>query len=247
MTELAAAETVDRARGLEHRAWLMLLPFAPVTRAELEALRDALAGWNAAATPTSAIPSAHFALHNGQHDDIRSYLLGLVRARLGETASAVAIVRQLERPVEDEAADALRTGFARSIHAALAEARGDQPEARRTLQQISMGNYEPALLSPFYSRAAERFRQAALAEALGHTDEALRAYTSFEGFNFFDRVLAGPAHLRLARMAEAAGRAEEARAHYERFLFLWSGADPEFRPLLEEAEAALARLRGREG
>jgi serine/threonine-protein kinase len=246
-TELAKAEALDHAKGLEHRAWLTLLPFAPITRTDLEHLRDALADWNAGGVPRSAIPSAHFAIHNDRHADIRLYLLGLVHARLGETAQAAALVRQLERPTGDGATTALRTGFARSIQAQLAEARGDQAGALRAIEQIRIGNYEPALFSPFLSGASERFRRAALQEGLGLGSDATRGYGSFEGVNFFSRVLAGPAHLRLGRIAEAAGRVTEARAHYQRFLFLWSDADPEFRPLIEEAEAALVRLRGREG
>ncbi len=244
--ELAKAEALDRARGLANRAWLTLLPFAPATGTDLEQLRDDLAEWDAEGAPRSAMPSAHFAIHNDLHADIRLYLLGLVQARLGETAAAAALARQLERPAGDDAGPH-RAGFAQSIRAALAQASGDRDGALRAIEQIRIGNYEPALFSPLLSWASERFRRAALQEALGHGEDATRTYASFEGFNFFDRALAGPAHLRLGRIAEAAGRAGEARAHYERFLFLWSGADPEFRPLLDEAESALARLRGREG
>jgi tetratricopeptide (TPR) repeat protein len=105
-----------------------------------------------------------------------------------------------------------------------------------------IGNYESALFSPFRSRVADRYRRAVLLDSLGQTAEAARLYRSFEDFNRYDRVFAAPAYLRAGRMAERESRLADARRHYERFALLWSDADPEYQPLVNEARAALRRL-----
>jgi hypothetical protein len=55
-------------------------------------------------------------------------------------------------------------------------------------------------------------------------------------------IYIGPAHERSARIHGAAGRAEEARWHFERFLHLWRDAEPQFAPLLRDARQELAAL-----
>ncbi len=52
-----------------------------------------------------------------------------------------------------------------------------------------------------------------------------------------------PAELARGRIAEAAGDRAAAAGHYERFVELWRGADPELQPRVEEARQAIARLR----
>jgi hypothetical protein len=83
-----------------------------------------------------------------------------------------------------------------------------------------------------------------LLDATGQSDEAASAYRSFDEFSFMDRVFAAPAKLRSARQAERQGRTADARRHYERFLFLWSGADEQFQPMLDEARVGLERVGG---
>ncbi len=50
------------------------------------------------------------------------------------------------------------------------------------------------------------------------------------------------AHLYLGKAYEALGRDAEARAAYQYFLLWWAAADPEFRPLLDDARRALTRI-----
>jgi tetratricopeptide (TPR) repeat protein len=98
------------------------------------------------------------------------------------------------------------------------------------------------MFSAVAARTADRFLRAILLEAAGRFQEAAQVYRSFEDFNLHDRPFAAPSYLRLGRMAEREGRLSEARAHYERCLFLWSNPDPEFQPMVAEATAALQRI-----
>ncbi len=52
------------------------------------------------------------------------------------------------------------------------------------------------------------------------------------------------AYLEQARVAEALGRRDLARAYYQRFLWRYDAPPPAHRPLLQEAQSALARLGG---
>jgi hypothetical protein len=88
----------------------------------------------------------------------------------------------------------------------------------------------------------DRFLRAGLLEAIGRDGEAQRWYSSFEGFSYVDRVFAAPAHLQLGRIAERDGRPLDARAHYERVVLLWSGADPELQSIVQKARDALRRI-----
>lgn len=51
----------------------------------------------------------------------------------------------------------------------------------------------------------------------------------------------------LAEAYLAAGRVDDARATYARFIDLWSGADPELQPRVDNVRAALARIAGERG
>jgi hypothetical protein len=67
-------------------------------------------------------------------------------------------------------------------------------------------------------------------------------YDSF--LNAYDLPWIAAAHLRRAQIYDRLGNRRQARFHYGRFVKLWKDCDPAFRPMLERARAALARLGG---
>jgi predicted Zn-dependent protease len=72
---------------------------------------------------------------------------------------------------------------------------------------------------------------------LGRPDEAIPYLRSLRS-----SLLEIPASYTLARAYEAAQDYEHARETYTEFAAAWSEADPELRPMVEEARAAAARL-----
>lgn len=173
--ELRQAETLDRAWGLETRALLALLPFAPAPEAELEALRADLRAWDAAGVPPSSFPI--LAMHNGLHAPIREYLLGLTAARLGDRAAATSHSAELARqnPRDGHLIDCLAT----ELDATLARDDGRPGEALSLLERTRPRLwYQLTVASPIFCLTSRRYLQAELLREAGRVEEAAGWYTS---------------------------------------------------------------------
>ena len=240
--EVDSAEALDQAWGLEHRAFLTLLPWLKVPRADLERLRSDLVRYNAAAVPRSSIQDANFSIHDGLHVPVRAYLLGQVESRLGNAAAAQQQAAELERFAGPSAElTSLVHTWGRGVRAAVMESRGRWAEAF-DVEGRRVGNYEPMVFSPIYSQALERYRRAVLLDTLGRLDSAALFYSGFPDFTLFDRVFQPPALYRLGLLEQRRNHRAEARAAFTRFTALWKDCDPELKPMVESAKAALARL-----
>jgi tetratricopeptide (TPR) repeat protein len=241
--DIEAAEVLDQALGLSHRALITLHPFVQTNSAELQELVVDLMAWDADAVPPSAMNTAQFNIHDGLYPAIRLYLLGLTRARLGDTDESARASEQLLQLSGNVDAVRMYEALSLSIDANLALSRGDSAGALGILEgQGPIGHYEIAIFSAGAARTSDRFLRATLLEAVGRYEDAAAMYRSFENFNLHDRPFAAPSYLQLGRIAEREGRLSEARAHYERCLFLWSNPDPEFQSMVAEATAALQRI-----
>jgi predicted RNA polymerase sigma factor len=80
---------------------------------------------------------------------------------------------------------------------------------------------------------------------LNPLEDALRWYDSFASNSIFDFVYLAPSQVRRGRILERLGREKEATAHYQRALKLYEKSDPEFRPIVREAEEGLSRVMAR--
>lgn len=100
----------------------------------------------------------------------------------------------------------------------------------------------PSLL---HAQADERFTLAGWLEDAGRHEEALPWYSSFMRGSVYDLIYATPSHLKRGAIYERLGEKERAARHFGRLAAAWRGCDPEVRPLLDDAEAGLARLRER--
>jgi tetratricopeptide (TPR) repeat protein len=98
--------------------------------------------------------------------------------------------------------------------------------------------------SPFYSQGLERYLYAGLLQSEGRLEDASRWYGSFSSNSIFDFVYLAPSHIRRGRILERLGRQKEAAEHYRLALNLYDESDPEFRPLVREAQDGLARVAG---
>lgn len=235
--ELDAAERFDASGALELRALFATHPLTPSTPAALDALRRRLLRWD----PTGSAPRV---APPGPRDTVlRSYLLGLLSARLGERSAALEYATALERLEAPPEMGSLPADLAAGLRAQVAwqaeDAEGALAELERAPMQVPIGT--PG--SPFDNRSLERYTRGELLRALGRDSEALRWFATLAQESFFDLLYLAPAELRQAEIRERNGERDEAAEHYSRFLELWGDADPELRAATAEAERRLARLR----
>ena len=231
--------------GLPDYAAANLLPFAPSSRDSLERLRSELMDWD-----TSRLPVATTHLlsrQNGLHSLYRSYLLGLVRAQLGEFAGAEGYARELEAWSGPEVIETVARTLAPGIRAEVALARGAPGHALRALETGPLGGgFALGGVSIFTLLVRERFLRAELLRGEGRLEEALRWYgTLGESTDVlpYELMYLAPAHRAQAEIHDQLGNLEEAAEHYARFIELWKDCDPELRPLVSAAEEEVARIR----
>jgi DNA-binding SARP family transcriptional activator/tetratricopeptide (TPR) repeat protein len=101
---------------------------------------------------------------------------------------------------------------------------------------LRFGDFDP-------DDADSRFLRAELSRRSGDAADAIRWYGSVqEDLNHFASVLVAPGRFRRAELLEEQGRRAEAAREYRRFGALWREAEPELRPLVEQALRRAAAL-----
>jgi tetratricopeptide (TPR) repeat protein len=131
--------------------------------------------------------------------------------------------------------------YAATVRALLAWERG---EAERTLEILDS---VPVPLRPFWHIALKsldhaRYARAEALTALGRTEEALGWYATIGYYTPLEGHYWSPALFHRAQIREEMGDREKAIEGYTRFIDLWKDCDPEFRPMVEEAEERLSAL-----
>jgi tetratricopeptide (TPR) repeat protein len=242
--ELSAASALRSTESPLMDAWFSALPFVPMTPTELDAARARLTRWDAADTAyQSTHPSAFFSVHNGMRPILKTYLLGLLDARLADAVAATARLRELEAVGSAPGANPLGLELAQGLRAQADLASGQRDSALAVLEALHLeGWYEVTFVSPFYGGALERFTRAELLQARGRNQEALNWYRSLAENSTPELVFLGPATLAQARILKALGRPKDAARFYDRFLDLWRESDPAFKPMLDSARAERTAL-----
>ena len=245
--ELQRAAAADSVRALEYGTLLELAPFVKPRRGALETARRRLQQLNSSAVPASALPSVYFSAHDGLHAVLRSYLLGMVSARLGDLAAAEKYAAALARQQGPAAAAAMPRDLALEVRAEIALTRRSPGTAHALLRKrTGQSWYEYHFSSPVFSGSRARYLRAdlAAAEATGEEDvrRAITLLSAFEGYSAFDLVYAAPARLRRAALYEGLGDRRAAAADFAAVLTLWKDSDPEFRAMLDSARLGLARV-----
>ena len=240
--ELAAATPFDSTAALELRALLAVLPFLPVSRAELQDARVALERWVASADDSPDV--IHSRAHLGMHPALRLYHLGLLSARLGDTAATLDYARRLERAGDAALGGArsapARETFAHSLRARVADAAGRPAEALAELERAEW----PRVASRFMDEALDRYYRADLLARLGRLDEARGWFRSIAQRATYELVYLAPSRLHLAQLAESQRDPRRAARRYRGFLAAWRDADPELVPIVQSARRRLAEIGG---
>jgi tetratricopeptide (TPR) repeat protein len=242
------ATALPSARRAEYRAMIAGLPFRPMTRDELLAVRAATADYpdtrpGEDGVPTSArgVEYPHV-LWPGMFRERRLYLLALLHSRVGNLDAAAAVADSLAAAAPTEV---FARHYERIVRAHIALQRGEQDAALRTLGQPAdpiHGTFENFV---DHGRPYERWLRAELLRESGRLAEALQWYATFPDPAARDLAFLAPSHLRRAEIHDAAGHRALAVEHYARFVALWREADAELQPEVERARSRLEVLRGR--
>jgi DNA-binding SARP family transcriptional activator/TolB-like protein len=229
--EPAARTPPDLQRDLwqlESEALLASEPSGPVPlerAAELRRQVAAVRNWPAHVSYVVAGPAA-------LGDAMRSYLLGRLSARLGDTAAVARHLAELRQAATPLAAD-----MAYGLRAAMARQRGDLTGALAPLQRLRFAPAVAFTELPAHWASAERYATAEVLFALGRHEEALAAYESM--VMLVDMPFYAPAHLRRAELYALRGDRERVLFHFGRAEGLWRAATPDYRAIIERARAAL--------
>ena len=245
---LERTATEEPEWALEMRALLSLFEPLPVPEQELTARRDSLQAWEPEAYVETSFTDL-FGAHAQSHQEFRLFLLAMLSARLGEFEEGAAFAEQIRGLSRSPDAQAFTYALSRSAQAHALLYQGDPQGALEILE--TMGYYpafEYISASPFFSRALDRWIRGELLVEVGRSEDALAWFATLsEGWGEF--LFSGPAHLRQGQIHADLGNADQAIAHFLRFEDLWTDADPELQPLVQEAREAREALQasGRPG
>jgi hypothetical protein len=177
------------------------------------------------------------------HRILKTYLLGLLDTRLGDSARATVRAAELDSAGRTADGPPLARELAQGLRAQSALANGRSDSALAALEALRIeGWYELTFVSPFYSGAMERFTRAELLREKGRGEEALGWHRGLGQNTTQELVFLGPATLAQARIQRSLGRPREAARLYHEFLALWRECDPELKPMLDQAAAERASL-----
>ena len=222
---LIAAAELEPAVTTEIAAMLASMSVAPLSRERLTAMRGTLEGWQTAGTPPTGIYA--FAAHDSLHPVIRSYLVGRLSERLGDSATMSREASELEHDIGH--GDPMAGAFARSLRARVLRMAGRPAEALATLGTPWLGLQSHRFtVSPLTSLIAERWLRAELLAQLRRYPEALGAYAAAADYSVDGLPYLAPSHLARAEICNRMGDRGCERAHIEAARLLWRDADREF-------------------
>jgi serine/threonine-protein kinase len=197
--QLAIAESLDRPWALEVRGLLVALPFLAWPAVLVEETRAILSRWDAGeATLSVSLP---LVFHNGLHQHLRAYLIGLLSARLGDPAGVAQALEELAELPEPGGSEGLVVRLERSLEAALHELKGEFEAALASLTGTGEEVwFQLAVASPFYAGGLERWRRADLLARLGRRSEAAGWFGSIAERSPWEIVFRDPALRRIGEL-----------------------------------------------
>ena len=240
------AQTMEGAgQVLVPRSFVATVPMLPVPAKDLKVLRDEVERWNANEPGDATGVAASLQPH------LRLYLMGLLSNRAGELEAARSALSALERLNAPQQASGVVQGLTATLRADLALVQQQPRDALAALEGVKqeiplelLSLSRAAHLRPYGNEYARYLRAVALS-ALGRSTEAL----SWLRFGLRgapqEYLYHAPMHIRLGEVFEQLQRPDSAAAHYGKFLELWSQADPEAGPLVEDIRARVTRLGAR--
>ena len=226
MSEIETLAASSEAAALEHQAVLSLAPFAPVTRADLADLASRLEAFDPSTAEPSNSTNILFSAHDHIHPLLRVYLLGRIRARLGESDAALRLADELESMTMPTHFATLAPDLAHGVRAELHRSAGRSEAALAELESMTGDMwYLMVVASPVSSYAAERYARAELLIEAGRDAEAEPWLAEMGVFTAMEKPWLAASRLLRAGIAERRGDAESAARYQAVFDDLWSEAE----------------------
>jgi len=245
-SEYKLAQTFSPMLAGAYRGLAALLPFAPVSRTEMDDIRRDITSWRISPEVGKDVAHLSFIVHSGVYPQLREYLLGMLNLRLGKKAVALKHAAKLETLSGSPEATALGYDLSLSVRAQSASNAGKLSEALSLFEHMK---FEPPyervqMQSPFFSANLERYRKGRLLETAGRLDEALRWYDNLCENGLHEFVYLAPCHLRRGLIHQRLGNRDQAIEHFRQVTSLWNDADTGLQPMVAEAAKQLAQLVG---
>lgn len=200
---------LDHATALETRAWLLGQPWVAAPRDERLAARAALEAAREESYPPGVI---HFAPLAQQQRLLRTFLVGLLALRVGDTSAVAAAVAALQGAPEAHGGP----GLALSLRVELALARGQPEAALAELERLERNRVRLLPDMPQHSVVRLRLlRGEALARA-GRYAESVGWFESCRAIFTYDFAWRGAGLRGLANAAWAAGDSARAEGAAQR-------------------------------
>jgi tetratricopeptide (TPR) repeat protein len=239
--EFGHAGAGDTSLAIAYEAWFASVSALQAPDSQMRRIQRDLRDWSASPSETRA--PAWTRMPSSLYPQVRTYLLGITSARLGENKVALRYAGVLEQASKPAGSAGLLSDLGLEIRALNLAAQGDTVSAVATIERA--GNrltyhYETSAL---HRRFFGRFLRAELLFAVRRDGEALGWYESLAAFPAPEFVLLAPAYLRMGEIHERRGDTAQAVEYYSRFVARWKDCDPELRPLVDDVRRRLARLR----
>ena len=236
--QLDSARRFSEVSTLELRSLLASLDFLDVPDDEVRAIRAEVERWDVRRAEANTNP--HSAGHVGLHAAIRSYRLGLLSARLGDTRALIAHADTLERDAS-RAHGRSATVLATLAHSLRARAAFAAQDAAGTLQHLDQADWLP-IESGFEEEAGDRYLRGLALEALDRDADALTWFRTIAQRGTHELVYMAPSRLRESMVAAAQGDQPGAAAAHGTAARLWGDADTPLKAKVNETGTRLREL-----
>ena len=238
------AADLDPDLAVEHRALAYTLPFLRYDAAATRRLAVRMDRWRPGGARTNAEPEPHYQMHLQSRPVFAPYLAGRLRLAIGDTARARLWALEVEAAPWSADDPPLPRALSAGLRAELDHLAGDTEGALETLKTAYSGMaYRLRQPSMLLSLARERWLMAELLDDLGRADEAMRWFEPYWG-RVGESVFVAPSFYRRGLLREATGDTQGARSDYQRFVEIWSDADPELLSWVDDATVRIAALSG---
>lgn len=234
----------DPAKATLYRHYQSLLPFRERTESELDRTILELEQWNTADVSDDPNPVWFFSIHNGLYPLLKKYLLGVAHIKNGNLQQAKRMAGELEAiMIDSEEEVEINMRLSAGIRGRIAVKENRILEAEKFFREATAPIYYSIRMgSPFFSGATENYLLAGLLESRGESDEALNIYQLFDDASIFERVFQAPSSLKRAMIYEKRGEFQAALDLIMKAESLWSDADTEFQPMLDDFAELRLRL-----